>query len=315
MKFPDENVGLLAPSNRSYVPKLEGQIELDEIEATFEQLPYLLTCGILKCESGTADGGGTGKIYEFIAATTAEADISTMTIKGGDDAGFEEMAYCYAEKITISGKAGEAVMMSATMKGRQVAPTTVTAGLTLDAVEENPGGHGQGLHRRGDRDDRDDAEEQHVAGVQAGDRDRLGGEVHGRGLFVFSYAEQDGPKASLELVFEHETIAVAQKVAWRAETRSEIRLIFTGSALTTGGTYTLKTLIIDIAGMWEKFGKIDEADGNDVITGTFRGANDSDAALFLEIVVVNQVAFVVGYRLLVVLPARQAKDEELITKN
>lgn len=288
--FPDENVGYLSGVVRSYTPKLGGQIDLDEVEATFEQLPYLLTCGISKDEDGAADGEGSGKVYSFAAAASSEAAISTMTVEGGDDAGAEEMEYCYAEKIKISGKAGEAVMMSATLKGRQVAPTTFTADLTLDAVEEilcskgklyidlASGTIGTTLKSNTFREFELEIDSGWIAKHTA------------EGQTYFSFIEQVGPKISLKIVFEHDATAIAQKVYWRAETPLQVRLIFTGSALGTAGTYTYKTLIVDLAGLWEKFDKIGDADGNDIISGTFRAAYDSTAALFAEFVVVNEVA-------------------------
>ena len=60
-----------------------------------------------------------------------------------------------------------------------------------------------------------------------------------------------------------------------------------GSALATPGNYTYKTLIIDLAGKWEKFAALGDQDGDNVLTGTFRARYNSDAALFAEFVVVN----------------------------
>ncbi len=70
-----------------------------------------------------------------------------------------------------------------------------------------------------------------------------------------------------------------------------MRLKINGSALTTAGSgYTYKTLIVDLAGKWETFDKIDEQDGNDIVTGTLRARYNSTAALFAEFVVVNELS-------------------------
>jgi hypothetical protein len=61
-----------------------------------------------------------------------------------------------------------------------------------------------------------------------------------------------------------------------------------GAALTTAGTYTYKTFIIDLVGKWQSFSTIDEQDGNDVVTGTFKGAYNSTAGLFGRFIVVNE---------------------------
>lgn len=60
--------------------------------------------------------------------------------------------------------------------------------------------------------------------------------------------------------------------------------------MATAGTYTNKTLIIDLAGMWEKFDKLGEDNGNDIIEADFRVAYDATAAKYAEIKVVNELA-------------------------
>jgi len=93
------------------------------------------------------------------------------------------------------------------------------------------------------------------------------------------------------VTFEHDATSAAEKVAWRAGTTRQLRLRWLGTALTTAGSgYTYKTLIVDMAGKWEKFDKLAEQDGNDIVTGTFRARYNSTAALFCELVVVNELA-------------------------
>lgn len=275
--FPPEDVGYLSGLNRVYTPKLGGQIELEETEATFEQFPYLLSGGVLKCESGTVDGAGPGYIYEFNFPTTAANSISTFTVEGGDDAGAEEMEYGFVKEFSLSGVGGEALMMSGLVVGRQVAPTTFTATAELPTVEEILFSKGK-LYI--------DAASGTLGGtlksntflemkleVDTGWREQYTGE----GNTYFSFVKNIGPEALLDLIFEHDAIAVAQKAVWRAETATQIRMIWTGSALSTASTYTVKTLIVDLAGSFEKFEKIDERDGNDIVTGRFRMRYDADA--------------------------------------
>ena len=63
-----------------------------------------------------------------------------------------------------------------------------------------------------------------------------------------------------------------------------------GTALTSAGAYTYKTAIISLAGKWDTFEKIDEQDGNDIVTGHFIVHYNSTANLFAAITVVNQVS-------------------------
>jgi hypothetical protein len=90
---------------------------------------------------------------------------------------------------------------------------------------------------------------------------------------------------------------MAEKAAWRAGTARLIQLKFEGSALTTTddlATYDVKTFIINLAGKWEKFGPLDDQDGDDVVTGTFRARYNAEAARFAEIIVVNEVETMPG---------------------
>ncbi len=289
--FPEEDVGYLAGLNRVYTQKLGGQIELEETECTFEQIPYLLTGGVLKCEAGTADSAGPGKIYEYTFPTTAPNSVSTFTVEGGDDAGAEEMEYAFVREFGLTGVGGEALMMSGTLVGRQIIPTTFSAStVSLPAVEEILFSKGK-LYI--------DAASATLGGtlrsntflemsldVDTGWREQFTGD----GNEFFSFIKNVGPEVMLDIIFEHDSIAVAQKAAWRAETPTQIRMIWQGTALSTAATYTHKTLQIDLAGSWEKFEKLDERDGNDIITGRFRMRYDAAAGgtgLAGRVIVVN----------------------------
>jgi hypothetical protein len=99
------------------------------------------------------------------------------------------------------------------------------------------------------------------------------------------------PDIKLHLVFEHNATSKDQKAAWRSLTPKLIQLKSEGSAVATAGTtYTNKTLKINVAGMWEKFEKLGENNGNDVLEGDFRVAYDPTAAKYAEIIVVNELA-------------------------
>ena len=92
------------------------------------------------------------------------------------------------------------------------------------------------------------------------------------------------------MTYEHNASAVAQKAIYRAGTPQQYRLQFTGTALGTTGVYGVKTMIIDVAGVYDDWSALDERDGNDVVEATIRVRYDGDAALKAEIVVVNEAA-------------------------
>lgn len=290
MVFPEENVGYLGGVNRVYTPKLEGKIELEETEATFEQLPYLLTAGILAQTSGSADGVGSDKIYTYTLPTTSANTISTLTVEGGDEDGEEEMEYAHCQKITLSGVAGEALMMSATLIGRQVVPSTFT-NLSLPMVEEILCSKGKLYIDLVSTTIGSSLKANTFRGFKLEIETGWTPKYTGDGQLYFSFIKNVGPKVKLDVTFEADATMIAEKVLWRARTARQIKMLFEGSAVTTAGTaYSKKSLIITLAGSWEKFDVLGDEDGNNICHGTFQAAYDSTAALFGEIVVVNETA-------------------------
>jgi hypothetical protein len=113
----------------------------------------------------------------------------------------------------------------------------------------------------------------------------------GDGQLYFPFIKLTEPEELLTITFEHEATAAAEKVAWRAQTPRLIRLSAQGAALTTAGTaYSYKTFILDLAGKWESFDKLDEDKGNDIVKGIFRVKYNATAASRGRIIIVNEVA-------------------------
>jgi hypothetical protein len=111
------------------------------------------------------------------------------------------------------------------------------------------------------------------------------------GQLYFSFVKQAAPELTFTITFEHDSSAVAEKAAWRAQTARKIRMQWNGTALgSAGATYSTKALRIDAAGKWEKFDTLGEQDGNDIVTGTFRARYNSTAALFANIYVCNTLS-------------------------
>lgn len=292
--FPDEYSGYFPGVTRSYCPKYGAAIKLAG-EATYEQLPYIFTSGVKAVTTGVADGGGTGKVYTYPFSTTSPNTFTTFTIEGGDGYEAEEAEYCFVQSFTLSGKAGESLMIDADLIGRQILSTTYTAGLTLPTVEEilfNSGAIYIDL----------------VGGTIGGtlksytmyefsmNVKRTGAiptwtASGSAGAMVFGSSKLAGPiDATLDVIFEHDATPIAEKAWYRGRYPRKIRLKFLGSALATAATYTNKTLQIDLSGIWEKFDKLDEIDGNDVVKGTMRIRYDTTAALGCQTIIVNNLA-------------------------
>lgn len=288
-----EYVGLAMPTNRIYTPKYAAALAMASTEATFEQLPYILEAGI-KAATPAQDGSGDGYVYEYALGTTSANTIRTYTIEGGDEKAAEEMEYAFVESFTLSGNAGEAVMMSANWIGRQVSTSTFTAALSVPAVEEILAGTGE-VFIDDVADDFGDT--QLAAGnvlsftlnVNTG---RAAKYTIDQGDLVFNhvYLNIDALDISGTLTWEHDTAAIAEKALWRSNTPRLLRLVFTGSAFAQAGTdYSNKTLLIDVPIYWEKFNPLGDQDGNSIVEASFKGAYDFTAAEPMTITVVNEL--------------------------
>jgi len=281
--FPTEDIGMLVPAGRSYIARYEAGLTLDEVEATFEQLPHLFEMGI---ESVTPTGT-TSFTYTYVmpfASTdlVASTDLATYTVEAGDNVAEEEFAFGFARSIQLTGSAGQAVMMSAEIVGRQVEPGTFTTGIALQTVEEI-------LFSKG---------KLYIDNVKAFPATtQISNQLLGMSLSIntgwlpvytadgalyFSFIKQTTPEVTLQITFEHDTTAVAEKAAWRAQTPRIIRIKFDGS--------DGKSLAIDIAGKWESFDVLGEQDGNDIVSGTFRGTYNATVGGMFQTAITNTLS-------------------------
>ena len=288
--FIEEDVGVLQRTDRSCTPKLLGAITLEDTPATFEQLPYILEAGIDLVNTGATDTSGSGKIYTYTWPTTQATTLRTFTIEGGDDQEAEEMAFCHVPSFTIAGKQSEVMTMSADFIGRTVATTTFTADQTVPAVEEILFGNGvlfiDTVSSIGTTTKSNTLlEMSYNAATGQIARFPASGNVY------FARVATVPAEIELQLTFEHDGSATAEKAFWKAETARALRLKFEGSTLTSAGsTYSKKTLIIDLYGTWSKFDALSDDDGNDTVVGTFRGAYNATGTALGSITVVNQNA-------------------------
>jgi hypothetical protein len=290
--FPEENVGYISGSDRSYIPKLDCGFVFDQTECTFEQSPIIFSAAIKNVVTGAADTGGSGKIYTYTATTTQQQLPRTWTLEGGDDQQEEQVLHGFVEDFSLSGAAEEAVKISANWRGKTLSPSSFTTGLTLQPVEEVLFGKGR-LYI-------DDADG--TIGTSVKSNTFLNFDLSWKtgykavwtadGSLDFSFMKQVKPEIEMRVTFEHDGTAVAEKAKKVASVSRLIRVKFEGSALTTAGGYTYKTLIIDLAGKWQRFEMIENRDGNDVVTGIFRAGYNATSGLYARVIVVNEVASV-----------------------
>lgn len=283
----EEDIGFFSGGDRSYISKLYAALSMDETPATFEQLPYILEAGVKAVQTG-ASGGGSAKEYIYTMPTSSPNTLAVYTLEGGDNQQAEKMEYSFVDQFKISGKPGEAVMMSADWFGRQATNASFTGALSLPTVEDI-------LFQKG-KLYIDDVSG--TMGTTQVSNSFLGMDLTvktgvtpvwtGDGNLYFSFTKAVRPEVTLEITFEHDSSSVAEKTNWRNLTSRLIRVQFDGTALTTAGTnFANKALRIDLAGKWSKFDKIDEMDGNDIIKATFVAKYNATAAKFAEFTVCN----------------------------
>lgn len=287
--FVEEDVGYMSGLDRTYIPKTGAAITFEPVPATFEQFPVLMDAGV-QTVVGVADGVGSGFIYSYVFPTTTANTTVSYTIEGGDDQAVEEMEYSFVQSFNLTGAGGEAVMMSADWVGRQVLVSAFTGALTAQAVSEvlfsksilsiDTVAAGIGTTPITNT----------FLAMSLDVTTGLQPVWSGDGQLYFTFDKCIGPEVVLNITFEHDAAPVAQKVLWRAGTARQIRVEFTGPALVTPAAESNKRLTIDMAGKWEKFDKIGEQNGNDIMQGTFRARYNATAALFVEVVVVNELA-------------------------
>jgi len=288
--FPEEDVGYIGGVERSYIARYWGELSMPDVEATFEQLPYILNAGV-NTAAASVDGGGSDYIYVYAAPTTAQNTTDTYTWEGGDDNQAEEFDYCFVKSFTLSGEGQGALMMSAEWVGRQVTDSTYTASLSLPPVEEilvnsatlyiDDSGGTIGSTEVSDT----------LLGVNLSWTTGLQEFWAVDGSLDFSLVKQVADEIILTMTYEHNADAVTEKGKYRDNDIRLVRLEFVGSAFETAGdSYTYNTMIIDVAGTYEDWGVLDERDGNDVVEATLRVRYSVDDSLKAEIIIANELS-------------------------
>lgn len=288
-----ERVGLLPRTTRFTIPKLYAEINFEDTEASFEQMLHIGEAGIKTIGTGVADGGGSGKIYNFTFPTTSQPTTKPYTIRGGDDNQAEIMEYAHVKEFELKGEAGAPVMVNALWAARQLQDSTFTPAISIPTIEDvlfqlgkmyidNAGGSFGATQKLNTWLDFSFKYKTGLMPVWTGD-----------GAKTFSFVKMTTPEAVLKLTFEFDATAVAERNAWRNETLRLIQLKFEGSTFAVAGTtYSKKTMILNLAGYYNRFEKIGEKDGNDVISAEFQGAYESGQASMGSLIVVPTLATV-----------------------
>lgn len=289
VEMVEEDIGILMGTHRSYIPKLEAALSMGSVPATFEQILHLLEAGLMTA-TPAQDGAGDGYIYTYNFPTTAVPTIKTYTIEGGDNQQAEEMEYSFVTSLTLEGNAGEALMMSAEWLGRQATDSTFTEALSVPSVEEILASKGKlyidDVATGYGNTQVSDTLLSMTLNITTG----LVAKYTMEGELYFSFHQSTKPEITLDLTFEHNSSAVTEKGNWRSNTPRAVQLLFEGSAFDTGGTtYSNKTLILNLPGVFTGWSSLGEQDGNDTYDVTLRVGYDETIGDAGQIIVVPEL--------------------------
>lgn len=284
----NEDVGIIGGTTRTNQPMKGGSLSMSQTPATFEQLLHVLEASV-KTATPAQDGAGTDYIYTYACPTTSGNTIKTYTLEGGDDTGEEQMLYCFVKDWSLSGSGRTAWQLTANWQGRDVAPGTFTSdpglptvnsmnfGMSALYIDAIGGTIGTTIKANTLRM----ANIKFTSGIEAKDT--------ADSRLDFSFAQGTDYILTGQFEFEHDSIALAQKILWRDETPvlTRIKVVGTAAFATPGTTYSVPTLLINLPMKYSNFEKIGEANGNDIVTGSFFSAYDPTAAVgpsFVDVV-------------------------------
>lgn len=288
--FPEEDVGILGGTDRSYIARTWSELAMPSVESTFEQLPYIFEAGVQSVAAPATDTGGSGYVYTYNASTTSQNTTKTYTIEGGDDQQAEEFDYAFVKHLNLSGDGQGALMMTADWTGRETTNTSFTGALAIPSVEEIIVNNGTLYIDESGGTVGSTAVSNTLFGIDLDYTTGLQEYWSVDGSLDFSLIKFTADDIVLTLTYEHNASTVAEKAAFRAGSTRLVRLLFNGTALTTAGTFTYKTLRMDMAGVYEDWSELQDQDGNDVVTATLRVRYSSADALKFQAVVVNELS-------------------------
>lgn len=288
----EEHVGRMGGANRTMKTNLLAQLSIPDTVFNFEQFPWFCQMGVEAQAAGVADGVGSGQIYTFDFGLTSANAPHTATIEAGNNQQVYEMEYTHCTEFTVRGAPNEAVMMSATLQGRQRTDSSFTGALSMPAVHEAFFNQASlYLDAAGAGTIGTTAIASALLGFSISVNTGQHAKFTGDGQLYFNTVDQREWEIEAEVTFRHIAAADTEDANWLAQTARLMEIKLTGAALATAGTaYTYYTARFQLPGKWTKFSTLEDREGNDIIRGTYRAAYDPTEALGPKIIVVNETA-------------------------
>lgn len=298
--FVEEDVGIIGGTNRSNSPSVMATLDLPDVAATFEQFAYFPAWAFGGPVTGTNDTGtgATGKIYQTSIPTTGTPSPVSYTFLVGDNIDWDYMEYGLCTKFSIKGTTGKAVTMGGNLIGRRITsssggtfssapiPTSVETAITsstklyLDLISGS-------------------------YGTTQITNEGLGFEINFEPMWQPIFTEDGnlyptfftyvGHKISGSFTLVYDSLTTAFNLSGgvatvyanaKAQLPALFRLSILGSALATAGTYTNKTINIDLPIKYSKVPMRDDQDGIGIFKAEFNSMYDTTAGNAGKITVV-----------------------------
>jgi hypothetical protein len=284
-----EEIGQFFGKGRVYEQSKLASLDMQAVEATFEQIPYIFEAGIKAQTTATTADAGSGKVYTYAFGMTAANALSTYTIEAGDNQRVDEMEYAYVEKFSLAGATKEALKMSATWAGRQMTDAEFTTTATVPTVEEILFAKGKLFIDTSGGTIGTTQKTTTWLGIQI-DVDTGNNAIwSGDGNSYYTFVKNVGASIKGKMTLEHDTFGEAELGFARTGAARLVRMIWLGTALTTTGTtHTTKKLIFDSAIVYDNVPDVADKDGNDTVVLSWHSVDAG--SIVPTFTVVNQLA-------------------------
>jgi hypothetical protein len=285
---PDEERGSLADIFRTVVAGEAVDLGF-EGDLTFEQVMYLLHMGVKAVTPTQPDAVNSPTVYlwTYTPSLTSGNTPKTFTIEYGDDVQEHEVEYCVAKELEFSGALDEPLVMKATIFGRNLEASTFTAGLSDPSLEsalmnktklyiDDVGGTIGTTEKSATLID-------FSWKLTTGFVPRK----HGGAQLYFDSLGELKKKVTVDMTFEFNSGAEIERTKYAAGTRRLFRLKSTGTNIEDAYN---RELTLDFAGVYTKFGTLEENDGADIVKVTIESEYDSGWGKLFEVTVQNDVS-------------------------
>jgi hypothetical protein len=231
------------------------------------------------------------------ATVTIEILTQTYTVEGGNNVRVERSTYSFPTSFELSGRGGanaDAIMISSSWTTRQWTKlaTGFTSGISLPDIDELLFSASKLYIDDVDGSIGTTEKNDTLAGFTYRATTGLAHQFAGNGDLYFSKAHRKGRvMLSLAITMYQNDTALAEYDAWREQKPRLLQIRIDGPTLETAGTsYSKKSLILNMPGMWTSFSEPGDIEGAETLEGQFRPAYDPTADIGPSIIVVNELS-------------------------